>query len=324
MYEDIIDIDKILPSKVNEESIIPLCYDKLYKKIFANKNYLKPLEELLSIILPMDLELLRGNVSLTTNEPVVENNNSKRRVLDIITEIRLPKGKRSVINIEVNLNKATVVRNTSFETKVYSNEIEAGEDYTNYPKVIQICFDYFEVNKYNRDVEKVFFLKDKTNYILESNLEIRHINIEKANKLWYSNNVNGTGENKDLVLLSALLTIDNIKDFKKCLEVLPMEEETKKYIEESVIDYAKDDKSWLYVDEEKEKIKMHKTEISLARKEGIEQGIEQGIGQGIKKGQKESRLEIAKNMLKEKMSIDLISKLTGLKEKELDNLLKEI
>ena len=57
MYEDIIDIDKILPSKVNEESIIPLCYDKLYKKIFANKNYLKPLEELLSIILPMDLEL---------------------------------------------------------------------------------------------------------------------------------------------------------------------------------------------------------------------------------------------------------------------------
>ena len=103
-----------------------------------------------------------------------------------------------------------------------------------------------------------------------------------------------------------------------------MEEETKKYIEESVIDYAKDDKSWLYVDEEKEKIKMHKTEISLARKEGIEQGIEQGIGQGIKKGQKESRLEIAKNMLKEKMSIDLISKLTGLKEKELDNLLKEI
>ena len=273
MYEDIIDIDKILPNKENEDSIIPLCFDKLYKKVFDNKNNLKPLEELLSIILPMDKELLRGNISLTTNEPIVENSNSKKRILDIITEIRLSNGKRSVINIEVNLNKETVIRNVGYEAKVYSNEIEAGNDYLNYPKVIQICFDYFEVNKYNRDVEKVFFLKDKTGYILESNLEIRHINIEKANKLWYSKNVNGTGESEALVLLSALLTINNIKDFKKCLEVLPMEEETKKYIEESVIDYAKNDKSWLAVDEEREKIKLHRTGLLLARKEGLAQGL---------------------------------------------------
>ena len=51
MYNDNIevDMDKIYPNREEEGAIISLCNDKLFKKVFANKNNLKPLEELLSI-----------------------------------------------------------------------------------------------------------------------------------------------------------------------------------------------------------------------------------------------------------------------------------
>ena len=46
--------------------------------------------------------------------------------------------------------------------------------------------------------------------------------------------------------------------------------------------------------------------------EGIEQGMEKGIKQGIEQGIEKRNIEIAKNMLKEKIEISLISKMTDL------------
>ena len=161
MYNYEVDLNDIYPKKDDPGAIIPICHDLLFKKIFANKNNLKPLEELLSICLQIDLDLIKGNVTLTTNEPAVENSNSKKRILDVVTEIRMPNGKRNVINLEINLSNTTVIRNVGYETKIYSNEINAGDDYERIPAVIQICFDYFEVSRFNDKVEKKFWLKDE-------------------------------------------------------------------------------------------------------------------------------------------------------------------
>lgn len=55
-------------------------------------------------------------------------------------------------------------------------------------------------------------------------------------------------------------------------------------------------------------------------KQGIEQGIEQGKQLGLASGQKSSQIEIAKNMLKEGLSFEFISKMTNLSEEEIKNL----
>ena len=70
------------------------------------------------------------------------------------------------------------------------------------------------------------------------------------------------------------------------------------------------------------------SEISEARedarkegvKEGINIGVERGLLQGITKGSKESKQEIAKAMLKEKMDINLIAKVTKLSIEEIEQL----
>ena len=315
MLEELEKYEKIFLSREDEDAIIPICFDKLFKKVFANKNYLKPLEELLSICLDIDLNDIRGNISLTGNEPIVENKNSKKRVLDIITEVVLPNKKRNVINIEMNLSSGSIKRNIGYETKLYSNEIRAGESYEDMPDVIQICFDYFNVNKQNPMVEKIYYLKDQTGHILDSGLEIRHVDIEKSKELWYADNISNQKENQKLIKLGALITMNRKADFKKCLEDLGLEEDTKKYIEEVAMDYSKDDKSWLAVDEEMERLALKKTEISIAKKEGLQEGIEQGIEQ--------SKIEIAKNMLKKNLSLELISDTTGLSIEKIKKLNEE-
>ena len=62
------------------------------------------------------------------------------------------------------------------------------------------------------------------------------------------------------------------------------------------------------------------TEKKMAYEEGISQGIEQGISQGSQNKQ----IEIAKNMLKEKLDIATISRMTGLDADTLEKLSKEI
>ena len=60
--------------------------------------------------------------------------------------------------------------------------------------------------------------------------------------------------------------------------------------------------------------------IKQGKKDGIKEGKEKGIKQGIKQGIKEKTIETAKNMLKENISIDIISRVTGLDIKEIEKL----
>ena len=50
---------------------------------------------------------------------------------------------------------------------------------------------------------------------------------------------------------------------------------------------------------------------------GIKTGIKSGIKTGIKTGENRKKMEIIKNMLKENLPIDLISKITGTSKKEI-------
>jgi len=47
---------------------------------------------------------------------------------------------------------------------------------------------------------------------------------------------------------------------------------------------------------------------------------EKGVQNGISQGKKEKQLEMARNMLKDKLDIKTISKYTGLSKKEIENI----
>ena len=63
-----------------------------------------------------------------------------------------------------------------------------------------------------------------------------------------------------------------------------------------------------------------KSEISEACENARKEGIDIGVARGKTQGSKESKQEIAKAMLKEKMDINLIAKVTNLSVKEIEQL----
>ena len=72
-----------------------------------------------------------------------------------------------------------------------------------------------------------------------------------------------------------------------------------------------------------EKIGMEKGMQKVMEKgieKGIKQGIEQGIEQGLREGEHAKTIEIAKEMLKENIDINIISKVTNLSISEINSL----
>ena len=85
----------------------------------------------------------------------------------------------------------------------------------------------------------------------------------------------------------------------------------KKIIEEAN-QIAGIDKLDLYISEEDMRIQDEKK----AREEGRQEGIKQGIAQGIE----QNKIQTAKNMLKENMPFETISRFTGLSLKQIEEL----
>ncbi len=60
--------------------------------------------------------------------------------------------------------------------------------------------------------------------------------------------------------------------------------------------------------------------ITTATEIGEEAGLQKGLKKGERKGREKERFDIAKTMLSEGLDIQLISKMTGLTEKEIKSL----
>jgi len=79
-------------------------------------------------------------------------------------------------------------------------------------------------------------------------------------------------------------------------------------------DYNEEETIGLY-DKELHLKMLHNSELKEAREEGLEKGIEQGIEQGEKK----AKIETAKNLLENGVSLEIVMNSTGLTEEEINS-----
>ena len=77
------------------------------------------------------------------------------------------------------------------------------------------------------------------------------------------------------------------------------------------------------VSKEKDAEMVHNTLIKEGYEQGIEDGISQGMSQGLEQGISSRNIEIAKNLLDNNVSIDVIIKSTGLSKEEVEELSKK-
>ena len=271
-------------------------YDKAFKEIMLKKENFNILKSVLETILETKIkEIKLQPLNLTNN-----NIHIKGKEVDLLITTDIGK-----IEVEVNTYYKDYVkpRNFCYISNIYSNQISSGETYNEEVEVIQINLNY---NIKDNKKMRIYKVRDEEGKEYIKNFRIYEINMEKYKEMWYDKKEKEIDKYKYLIMLDM-----EVKEIK----TLPVDKVVEEYMDK--IEKLNEDPIFInWISKEEDERKIRNTELSLAKEEGIKEGIEQGIEQGINTGKK----ELINSMIKNGISIEEISKLTGLSIDEISKL----
>lgn len=284
--------------QTDDKKIEVLNNDIIFKNIFNVKETLKRL-------LKETLDLKVKEIFLANTEMPVEKIQEKRKILDLVVYTE-----NEVINVEVNnaYKKDVYIRNFLYFCKLISSNLEKTKDYTKLKKHIQLNLTWNLQNYLPFDISNkkkiTFYVKEEeTNEkVFKDKFKIVNINMDYYLELWYSKNIEN--ENPFLLLLAAptIEQVDKISRGDMLMEKIAKSVKKLNFDPKITEEIAFENEHEIWANT------MHS------------RGIEEGTRQGIEQGSKEKQLEIAKNMLNKNMDINIISEITGLTKKEIENL----
>lgn len=299
---------------LKEGQVIPLTFDKMFKKVFGDVNDTKPIKYLIKQILDLDVE----EIEIYNNELLGERYVDKKNEVDLIFK----RDNKEVINIEINTNfgKTVINRNLLYLCRVVSRNLKSKDKYSKLNRHIQIKFN---ANGGKKDPFRIYQLINKNNIkdVLTDLITIYEISIPYYLDMCY------TKDEKKLSKKEKIIGIIGCRE-KSVYTKLIGDDDIMKDIENKVRNYSEDDEIvGLYDREayEKELAEIEKKEAmkearEKGHKQGLQEGVEQGIEKGIEQGVLQEKQKIAKNMLKKNIDINFIAEIVGLNVTEISNL----
>mgnify|MGYP004554416955 FL=1 len=273
--------------------------DIIFEAIFGEVGSERITKDFLEKILKRKIE----KIELDKN-PILRRKlkDDKLGILDIITELD---GKEKC-NIEMQLvDKDNIIERLLFYwARIYTRQIKAGKDYENLEKTIVILISDFNIKGLEElNYHSVWQIMEKNSVkklILTDKFEIDIIELSK---------IRGKENEKDQ-LLDWLVFLEN-PESERVVQKMKENENLKEAVEK--LDRISEDERMQRIVDLREKAIMD--EKAIYRK-----GIKDGKVAGKIEGAKEKEVQIAQNMLKEKIDIELIIKITGLSKEEIEKL----
>ena len=294
-------------------SLVPLTYDKAFKRIF--RTNLDLLKEFLKDVIPLDIDK-DCNIRLMDGELPKENMKEKGKIIDIYVVL----DGKVYVDIEMNRSKFETVleRNIKYKDKLSSMLPESSEDFKTITskKLYQLNLNAYPYEKILDDIIVLYGLKTHKIYSNDECMVVK--SLERYRDLYY----NKGNKEKDVIWLT-ILTSRTFTELYELSRQILSKEEVKKLME-AAISMSKD--GFILHEWQKDKFDalVKYNEIEDAKKEGKAEGkaegIEEGRTLGKAEGIKENKIEIARNMLKENIDIDTIFRVTGLTKKDIQAL----
>lgn len=278
-------------------TLVPAISDAIFKKVFAISKNRRLISYLISYITKIDYLYIYENFKYGNTELLKKRCDEKGLVTDLIIYL-----KEEIINIEMNkyVSKGILIKNNIYHHNIASSSIKKGENYNKIKKSIQINLNC-KKSKIKKLIHKSKMQDDEGLIITDDNYVTYHVNMELALKKWYSK--------------------DKLTRFEKILVMMQLR------TKEEIMQIAKGDEMLMIFGKSivgaNEELGVYDKEAAdeLVRQIDMEDAKEKGIKLGVRRGQKQGLAqkarEIALNMLKANMNIADVSKLTGLKQKEI-------
>ena len=267
--------------------------DYVFKRIFGREGNEQITKNFLSCILGEKV----SDIELEKN-PILEKDlmDDKVGILDIKAEIN----KNTNVDIEMQIidKKNSAKRILFYCSKLFIKSLKSGKDYNSLKKTISILIADYELDEL-KEVRKYITKwnireEDCSKIILTDAMEIYIIEIEKFKKY------QGTERYKEL---------DSWIKFIENPEVIDMSNK-EIVMAKKVLDEISQDEHERYLAEMREKYILDQNATEAA-------GYDKGLKEGHEKGVEEGKKEIAKKMLKEKLDLGLIEKVTNISKEEL-------
>ena len=292
--------------------------DFVFKALFGTEENKKLLISLLNSILkgkPYIKDLSLNNTELTK---ILEPNKSSR--LDILAT----SDDGIKFNIEMQCRKTNNLptRTLFYTSKLYTKDLKENEDY-NKTKVISIWLfgenvtnrksaineDYVTFQKNDKDPYEIMTDSIRIIYLELYKYVIDNKNIDDKLTKWVDFLTN------PIDLEKKTFEDEDIEQARKTLNYISTDDN-----ERSILDAIQKSRNDFYNDMTAAKEEGKEEGLKEGLDKGLKEGKEEGLKEGKEEGLKEKSIEIAKNMLKDNVDINIISKYSGLSVEEINKL----
>ena len=267
------------------------------KKLFKNKSIGKELSSIIiSDVLGIDYETIYNNISISSEE-IAFSALTVNSTADVVLN---DKKDKMIIDIEINgyNGKHKENQTISYVCQLFLSQLRTHKDYLNVNKVLQINIDTDDFLGYNEFIYEIYLMDTKHHQIANDNIQIYHLNLDYLRKLDY----NIIKENELMKTLYFFICGED-----ELSKVRRNGDEFMKKVAEEVMKIAGKEKVIPYMSEE-EMREFDKAYYSdLAREEGRE----------------ERTNEMIISLYHNGVSLDIISKSSGLSIEEIEKIIKE-
>ena len=293
--------------KIREVERLPITDDYIFKRVFAFEGNESVLKDFLEAILKKDIK----EVTIKNPEIIPYEKDEKRGLLDIKAET----DDGTILDIEMQMEdeKNTDERGTQYLGKMITEQLKKGDKYKKLKKSIVIFitnYNFLKRNSYH-SVGKMKFdetLKEEyvemgyeeEDQIASKYIEFHYIELPKYKRK----------EPSKFTKLDQWMCI-----FTQNEEGIEMAEKENKEIKRAIdtLDFISEDP--------KERERHNSIVMAEYNRLTSEHNFfEAGVEEGIEKGKKEGILKTAKAMLEENIPIEIIMKVTKLKQEEIEEL----
>ena len=280
-----------------KEKIYNLKNDVIFQAFFARKGNEQYLIDFLNALLKKEIKRIEIREEVNLEKLSKEEKGGR---LDL--QAKLDDG--TIISIEMQLRNEYNIeeRTTLYSGKVISRETERGIDYKDINQVIMInILGYNLLNVDDYISETAIVLDKHRDYEVLTGVKWYFIELPKFRK-------NNPDMNEKINQWIAFLDDEN----KEMVKVAEEKNETLKK--------ARIEMNYLTGDAEVRRLAELREKWEMDRVSAINHATRRGLEEGERKGAKEKSIKIAQNMLKEKIPLDMIVKVTELTIEEIEKL----
>ena len=288
--------------KEKEVKLLQPKIDIVFQSLFNKKNA-EITKSFIEALLDEKVNSIEINDTkeLTRDKPM-----NKLGILDLELDIN----NKEKVDVEVQLlkNDEFIHRLLYYWSRLYSKQMQRGEEYTKAKRVVIIAIVDFEIDitKELRRMETIWNIreKEKTEKVLTDLLEIRIINLRRVREAYREDKENK--KNQWVMFLED----PNSKEVK---EIMEKNEDVKKAII-TVKEMSEDEKMEKLAELRQKAIMDEKALYNT----GIREGKELGRATGKEEGKHENKIEVIKRMLNDNLEIEMIKKYTNATDEEIE------